>query len=114
MISSVKTIISEYRMFIVDGKVVTGSMYKRGNQVIANEYVEPLVYEFTQKMVDEWQSKVDCRLIPEVRVPAKAFVIDIAVTPFGMKVIEINNINSAGFYDADVQKIIMAIEDLER
>jgi hypothetical protein len=114
MISSVKTIISEYRMFIVDGKVVTGSMYKRGNQVIANEYVEPLVYEFTQRMVGEWQGKVDCRIIPSVRVPADAFVMDIAVTPFGMKVIEINNINSAGFYAADVQKIIMAIEDLER
>jgi len=38
--------------------------------------------------------------------------MDIADTPDGLKVIEINNINSAGFYDADPQKIIMAIEEM--
>lgn len=101
MISSVKKIYSEYRMFVVDGKVVTGSLYKRGDVVVQDENVDPDVYTLAQKMVDHWQ-------------PAKAFVIDIAITPTGMKVIEINNINSAGFYAADVQKIIMAIEDMER
>jgi len=101
MISNSKTIDAEYRMFIVDGKVVTGSRYKLGNRVISDEYVEPDVYRYTQRMIKIW-------------TPCEAFVMDIAITPLGMKVIEINNINSSGFYDADVQKIIMAIEDLER
>lgn len=113
MISSAKNIISEYRMFIVNGKVVTGSLYKRGNQVISDEYVEPQVYAFCERMIDEWQSKIDCKIIPDTRVPADAFVMDVAVTAFGMKVIEINNINSAGFYAADCQKIVAALEDLE-
>jgi len=100
MISSTKLIEAEYRMFVVDGKVVTGSMYKLGSRVLADEYVAPAVTDFTQEMVDRWS-------------PADAFVIDIAETPEGMKVIEINNINSAGFYNADVQRIIIALEDFE-
>jgi len=116
MISSVKEIYAEYRMFIVNSKVVTGSRYKLGNKVTSDENVPDDVYRYTNRMVRLWQEKVDCTLaiFPSAYAPAKAFVMDIAITPLGMKVIEINNINSAGFYDADVQKIIMAIEDLER
>jgi len=112
-VASFKKINAEYRLFVVDGKVVTASLYKQGNQVIANENVDQGVLDFGQRMVDEWQTKVDCRILPSVRIPADAYVIDIADTDGGFKVIEINNINSAGFYDADVQKIIMALEDME-
>jgi len=115
MISSVKEIYAEYRMFIVNCNVVTGSRYKLGNRVTADENVPDDVYRYTNRMVRLWQEKVDCTLaiFPSAYAPAKAYVMDIAVTPNGMKVIEINNINSAGFYDADVQKIIMALETLE-
>ena len=51
--------------------------------------VKQEIVEYAQRMVDVWQ-------------PAKAFVIDVAETNEGLKVIEINNINSAGFYEADV------------
>ena len=99
-IANYKEIYAEYRLFVVDKKVVTASMYKRGDVVHAVEGADDDVLEFGQKMVDKWQ-------------PAAAFVIDIASTPNGLKVIEINNINSAGFYAADAQKIIVALEDLE-
>jgi hypothetical protein len=46
--------------------------------------------------------------------PAQAFVMDIADTPDGPKVIEINNINSSGFYACDPQSIIVALESLVR
>jgi len=99
-IADYKEIYAEYRLFVVDKKVVTASMYKRGNVVQSIEGADDEVLEFGQKMVDKWQ-------------PAAAFVLDIASTPHGLKVIEINNINSAGFYAADAQKIIVALEDLE-
>lgn len=99
-ISSFKKINAEYRMFVVDGKVITGSLYKRGITVISDSNVDQNIIDFAQSMVDKWQ-------------PAKAFVIDIADTDKGLKVIEINNINSAGFYECDVQKIIMALEEME-
>ena len=97
MISSVKVIDAEYRFFIVDGKVVTYSQYKVGNQVKTSPVVPLDIITFAQDIVDRWQ-------------PAKAFVLDIASTPLGYKVIEVNNFNSAGFYDADVELIIDAID----
>lgn len=99
LLSSVKQIYNEFRIFVVDGKVVTASMYKMGDQVIASPDVDQCVIDFAQRMVDIWQ-------------PAIAFVIDVADTPQGFKIIEINNINSAGFYEADVFKIIDAIDNL--
>jgi len=47
-------------------------------------------------MVDMWQ-------------PADAFVLDIALTHNGYKVLEVNCLNSAGFYAADVSKLVQAI-----
>ena len=43
--------------------------------------------------------------------PAEAFVLDVCDTPDGIKVVEINTINSAGFYAADVQKLVFALEN---
>ena len=44
--------------------------------------------------------------------PAEAFVIDVCLLLNGeMKIVEINCFNSSGFYDADIQKIVMSIED---
>lgn len=99
LISSAKNIEQEYRMFIVNGQVITGSLYKQGDVVKHSELIDDDVYQFTQQMIDEWQ-------------PAEAFVIDIARSNGQMKIIEINTINSAGFYAADVTKIVDAIDQM--
>jgi len=99
-IANFKKIYAEYRIFVVDGKLITGSMYKRGDAVISEELNDVNVLAFAEQMVERWQ-------------PAVAFVIDIALTEDDYKVIEINNINSAGFYAADPQKIVAAIENME-
>lgn len=100
LIADAKPIISEYRFFVVDGRVVTGSLYKKGTRVHSDPNVDDKILEFAQGCVDMWQ-------------PAKAFVLDIADTHLGPKVIEINNINSSGFYSADCQKIVSALEEME-
>lgn len=100
MYSSPKKIYREYRFFVVNGNIVTGSQYKLGNRVLHDTNIDPDVVAYAQQMVDLWQ-------------PALAFVIDIALTPEGCKVIEINNFNSAGFYASDVGKIVDAIENME-
>jgi len=97
---SVKEIYREYRFFVIDGKVITGSQYKIGNRVLSDSTVDDDITQFAQQMVDTWQ-------------PARAFVIDIAMTPEGFKVIEINNFNSAGFYACNISKIIDALEDMK-
>ena len=47
----------------------------------------------------------------DIYQPAEAFVIDIAVSNDELKVIEINSINSAGFYECNMIKLISALEN---
>lgn len=100
VVSPLKAIHGEWRFFVVDGKVVTGSLYKRGDRVIHL----PLLHRedaelFAEKMVEKWQ-------------PDRAFVVDVALTDEGYKVIEYNCLNSAGFYKSNVGKIVNAIEEM--
>ena len=96
--STPKKIYNETRFWSVGGKIVTGSIYKRGERVIYDRNVDPDSMPFAQSMVDRFQV-------------ADAFVIDVCLTDNGWKVIECNCINSAGFYDADIQKIIISLEN---
>lgn len=95
----VKKIYREYRFFIVDGKVITGSQYRVGTRVFSTECHEKDVIKFAQKMVNLW-------------APDVGFVIDIALTPDGFKVIEINTLNASGFYACDMSKVVNALEEL--
>ena len=97
--SSTAAIMAEYRFFAVAGKIVTGSIYKLGRRIVYSDKVNQSVYDFAQQMIDLWS-------------PNEAFVIDIAETPDGCRVLECNSINSAGFYDCDMAKIVAAINQL--
>jgi hypothetical protein len=94
-----KIIRTEFRFFVVKGKVITGSIYKIGSMVLSDANVDQCFYDWAQARVDEWQ-------------PDDAFVIDLANTPNGIKIVEINNLNSAGFYKINVGKLVAAIEEL--
>jgi hypothetical protein len=97
--ASVKPIQKEYRYFVIDGHIVGSSVYKVGNRVFYDAVVDDEATMFAKQMIDLWQ-------------PARAYVLDVALTENGMRVIEINCINSAGFYAIDVAKFVMAIEDM--
>lgn len=90
---------AEYRFFVVGGEVVTGSRYKTGEHVAPSPHVPTEVTEFTKACVAHWR-------------PNDAFTIDVAVTPAGPKVVELNSANSAGFYACDVGAIIDAVNRL--
>jgi hypothetical protein len=91
-------IAAEYRFFVIARRVVTGSRYKLGDQVKSVPEVPPEVASFAQACVDLWS-------------PNDAFAIDVAVTPAGLKVIEVNSANSAGFYACDVGKLVDAVNE---
>lgn len=99
MIAPIQEIYSEYRLFVVDKKIITGSLYKLGDKVVYNSLLDDNALAFGNEMIQQWQ-------------PDRAFVLDVAITPKGYKIIEINNINSSGFYSADLTKFIVAIEDM--
>ena len=99
LVSPLKDIQQEVRCWVVGGKVVTASRYKIGNRVIyANYDDETYFIDFAQSMVDKYQ-------------PAEAFVLDICLANDELKVVEVNNINSAGFYECNMIKLIESLEN---
>jgi hypothetical protein len=53
------------------------------------------------------------RISTECWNPHRAFVIDVCDTPDGIKIVEINTINAAGFYAGNVTELVMALENME-
>jgi hypothetical protein len=99
MVSEPVTIYSETRTWVVKGKVVTASEYKRGNKSYQSSTVEPRIIAFAQARANEWS-------------PNDAYCLDIADTPDGLKIVEVNCLNASGFYKADMAKLVAALEDL--
>ncbi len=82
----------EWRLFIVDGKVSSGSQYKTRKGLDTSPDVPNEVIEFGEKMAAKYS-------------PAPIFVMDIAKSN-ELYILEVGCFNSAGFYDADVEKIV--------
>lgn len=99
MVSTPKAIWQEYRCFVVLGRYVTGSEYKRAGRAYQNAIVDDDIIEFVETRAQEWS-------------PHLAFCIDIARTKTGLRIIEVNCINSSGFYKSDVSKTIQALEKM--
>ncbi len=92
-----KKIYQEVRCWIVGGKVVSASTYKLGPEVRYIEYNDADGLAFAEEMAQIFQ-------------PAAAFVLDICSSEHGWKIVELNCINSAGFYACNLQKLLMSLE----
>jgi len=97
MICPLKKIYREIRNWVINGKVITSSGYKIGARVHSYE-ADPDEIEYAQRIADMWS-------------PNEAYCLDIASTREGLKIVEVNNLNSSGFYGADMQKLVMTLED---
>lgn len=104
VIAPLTTIYQEFRFFVVDQKIITGSMYKFGSKVCYSTDVPQRVSHFAQQMASTWS-------------PNRAYCLDIAVVEEDdlgdLRVIEINALNSAGFYACDMNKFVGAINDMK-
>ncbi len=92
-----KTVQREYRLWIVRGAVVTASQYRIGNRVAYDSAVDADAIGFGEQVAALW-------------TPAQAFVLDVGLHDGRWKVVEINMINSAGLYAANVGKLVDALE----
>ncbi len=100
VVAPLKIITQETRFFVVNGKIISGSIYRIGRQTIYRAEYSQAAGTYAEAMIAQWQ-------------PARAFVIDVAELEDGShKVIEINCINSSGFYACDISKIIQALNNL--
>jgi hypothetical protein len=102
MLCRKKEIYNETRTWIIDGKVITASGYKVGTikRYTSPEQVDQRITDFAAECAAIWS-------------PNRAYVLDVADTADGLKIVEINNLNSAGWYRCDMQKLVMALEEMQ-
>ncbi|MEM8793286.1 MAG: ATP-grasp domain-containing protein [Pseudomonadota bacterium] len=90
----------EWRFWIIQDRVVTFSLYKDGTRVVYRHEAEPEVRDFAQILADQNPGY------------SPAYVIDICRTAEGLRMLETNCINAAGFYAADLDELATAIDRL--
>lgn len=95
-----KKITQEIRLWVVGGRIVTSSVYRRGPLLIHDAMVDDDAIRYAEDILERHV------------IPLDAVVMDICLTEDGWKIVEFNNIQSAGFYTANMQRLIMALEDL--
>jgi hypothetical protein len=97
-ISSVKKIQKEIRFWIVKGEIATASQYSLGGRYCLDDMIDESAYDYVKKMVKLFEIN-------------ETFIIDICLTDGKYKIVECGCTNSAGFYRADMQKLIMSLEN---
>lgn len=97
-VATPKKIYQEVRTWVISGKVVTQSIYRRGSLIVADDVVDQDAIDFAQRMA-------------EVYLLGPAFTMDVCLTDAGWKIVECGSISCAGFYASDVQKILFALEE---
>jgi hypothetical protein len=97
-VCKVKNIQKEFRFWIIKGEVITGSQYRLGDSMYVSAIIDQGAIDFCKEMVKLYQL-------------ADAFVMDICLFNDKWKIVECGCINCAGFYEADLQKIVIALEE---
>lgn len=100
LISEVKEIEAEYRFFVLDDKVITGSRYIFNKEVIPS----PIVPKDVLDVADEYA---------KLYKPHDLFTMDIAVMKNGeYKIVEYNAFNGSGHYECDLVKLFNVLNDV--
>ena len=87
---------AEWRLFIVEGRVVTGSMYRPS----ADSYLPPELVAFAEDAAAGW-------------APAQVFVLDVGRAEGAWKIVECNCFNGSRFYSADVERLVRMVSELQ-
>ena len=93
-----KMIQKEIRLWVIDGRIVTGSQYRLGYRTVYDDLFEDEAIIFANEMIGKFQL-------------ADAFVMDVCLVDNEWKIVECGCINCAGFYKADLHKVLIALED---
>ena len=98
VICSVKKLKFEFRFFIVNGKVVTGSQYQYNGILDIRNNIKPEALKLAKEIAR----------LP--RQPDVCYVVDIGITEYDeCKVIELNALSCSGVYACDTRKIVKAV-----
>ena len=96
IISSEKIIDIEYRLFIMNNKIISGSQYYKYSKLNINPYIPSEIIEFGYKCIQTYN-------------PLPYYILDIGIHKKKPYIIELNCFNCSGFYKSDIEKIIKCI-----
>ncbi|MEL6585018.1 MAG: ATP-grasp domain-containing protein, partial [Pseudomonadota bacterium] len=91
-------ILKEWRCWVVDGEVVTWSLYTEGRRVVYRSEIDDDALSFAPRMV---------ALNPGYQA---AYVLDVCLTEEGLRLLETNCLNAAGLYAADLGRLVNGLE----
>jgi hypothetical protein len=100
MLTPPARIFKEWRIWIVNGFVVTYSLYKDGMRVTYRHEIDRDALEFAQTLAGLNKGY------------SPAYVMDICRTEEGLRLLETNCINAAGFYGADLTTLAATIDEM--
>jgi hypothetical protein len=96
VVDDVKDIDAEWRLFFVQQKIVSGSMYRpSGDRSVPTD-----VIQFAEAAARRW-------------IPAPVFVMDVARVNRTWKIIECNCFNGCRFYEANVEAVVAAVSQFQ-
>lgn len=108
-VSSPVNLKKEYRFFVINRKLITGSLYKEKGQ---------LKTKLVDKKTTVWNYAKNLLEKDIIQYPDDSFVIDIGIWDYDTDeeygnygIVELNNINSSGIYDCDTNAIAKAFHE---
>jgi len=100
MLSEPVRILREWRLWVVGDEVVTYSLYKEGRRVVYRHEIDDDALAFAREAVAANPGY------------SPAYVLDVCRTGDGLRIIETNCVNAAGFYAADLVRLAAAIDEM--
>lgn len=98
LVHDVLYIEAEYRFICLNGKVISGSQYRRNNSTVYSSVIPQSVLD----AADEYAPLYE---------PADIYTMDLAETPNGIKIVEYNCWNGSGLYHMDTLKLFRTIKE---
>lgn len=90
---------AEWRLFVVDNKVVAASQYRKRGKLYKEEGAPEDVLAFAQKAIEKWS-------------PVPAYVLDVCHSAGNCYIVEAQGFNSAGHYAANIEEVAKAVNDV--
>lgn len=97
IVAPLKHISKEHRFFVIDRQIIGASLYKINGSLATSNIVDEKVVSFAKEMIEKFDFS--------------GYVIDIATVNDEQKIMELNCLNAAGFYDINLYNFINAVTD---
>ncbi|AQW88898.1 hypothetical protein FDH34_gp547 [Serratia phage BF] len=98
LVHDVVDIDAEYRFICLNGEVITGSMYRKNNQLVLSSEIPKIVLDTADEYALLYR-------------PSEIYTMDLAETPNGIKIVEYNCWNGSGLYKMDTMKLFSTIHE---